>query len=362
MRQTVSRDILRKWLHWLAAAVVAGAAAGCRSPGPTPGAAAAILPKLLDGDVVLMRGMSPESALFAWHPRYHGPYSHAAVFLRDEEGRSRLLHINGAKLRLIPAERVLRSPGLVCILRRRGVSAENNPVAPAVHRYARERGKVPSAFAEKGAAWNRKAEGYTCLAIINVIYRESGLSPPFAPGEPHPMAFFRDWLGRVSDAPYEREPSVNSILENADFRVIRAAPDTVPVRIELYDALADEIFGVFAAGYDLRPPPPVSRFNLRLLRLFGVISASKAPFAAARVQYRRILLRMERIIAAGGGFDRLPLDPEERRRYFSRVFDAISSDYFTTPPGGLAPRPLVDGGRVRHDAAKTRANRAGCRP
>jgi len=351
-------------LHCLAAAVLIGAAAGCRSLGLAREKAPPIPSDLLDGDVVLMRGMAPESALFAWHPRYRGPYSHAAVFLRSEEGRPCILHINGAKLRLTDLEEVWRAPGRVCVLRHRNVSAEDNPLAPVVRRYARERDRIPSAFAEEGAAWNRRARGYVCLAVINLMYRDAGLSPPFAPGTSHPLAFFRDWLDGASDAPYEREPNVNSVLHNPEFRIVHAwtAPATPTARLQMYDAVAAGIARKLAAGYDIRPPPVASRLNLRLFELLGFISPWEAPFAGARVQYRRMLLRMERIVEAGGGFDRLPLAPEERRRYFSRIFHAISADYFITPPGGLRPRPLVDGDRVRRDRAERGAIRAGCGP
>ncbi len=316
------------------------AACGCRSL-PFPRRKAPLPPlatdKLLDGDVFLTRSPSAFSAVFAWHPRFKGPYSHAALFYRRPgDGKSMLLHISG-RLSVSPLEETLPRFARVRVLRHRRVGSDRNPLRGVIIPYdSREcRERVPSLFDPQ----NRRREagdrgGYTCVAFANTVYEKAGLDPPFAPGLSDPIGAFLDWYAGKPGTTAGRQVSPNSPLYNPHFRTVLTwrNPRVSDKWLDTTDAIVSAGAEKLRQGYEFRPPPVSSRTWFGLLAALGRLSDIERRLGTLRIQYMRLVMRVLREL------DRrklhghpLPADREERRKAVCEIFDAVFTEYMVLP-------------------------------
>ncbi len=238
----------------LAAAFALATAAGCRTL-PLQGLRNASAPSAsawLDGDILLTRSPAPEAALFAQNPRFPGPYSHAAVFYHDAAGNPRVLHIHG-DLATTSLPEFLAGAAKLAVWRHVAVSRRHNPLTPAIRAYTGPRRKsVPSLF-----SWKRHASGplYTCVTLVNLIYREAGLDQPFAGTSNRPDQVFLRFYRAGDPSALHALPCANSVLGNPRFQRIASwtNPSIAPERLLLADIAAERLMAAFRRGLRFRP-------------------------------------------------------------------------------------------------------------
>ena len=312
---------------------------GCRSLSRLGGKAA--LPpfpseKLLDGDVLVTRSPSLLSPVYAWHPRYHGPYSHAALFYRRPgDGTPMLLQISGP-LSVVPLEKALPSFARIRVLRDRHVQPEHNPLKEYVRQYhsAEYREQVPSLFDPANRKEGSSRLGFTCVGFANEVYKEAGLAPPFAPGLPDPVVDFLQWYDGEPGHPPVRRTSPNSALYMPDLITVATwrNPRVSDAYLDELDEITRDIAEQLRVGYVFRPPPLGSRAWFGLLASVKGLNRVERQLGPLRIQYLRLVRRVRSEISQCDLHGTpLSTDPGERQKQIRHIFHEVATAYMVLP-------------------------------
>ncbi|NOY82290.1 MAG: hypothetical protein GXP31_14925 [Kiritimatiellaeota bacterium] len=250
-----------------------------------------------------------------------------------------LLHISGDALKVTPLEDMFRGLARIRVLRHRQVMPSDNPLAPVVRAWVKDRlGEIISVYAPPETGIGR----FSCVGFVDEIYRQSGLDPPFAPGEDDPVRFLLAWYDRKTSKGLAAVISANSALSNPNFRTVRTwkAPRFQLIVSEIADAVIELTVSDLARGFDVRPAPFGSRWRIRILGALGVESPAMGRLDLFRIQYLRLVQRIERALVrqARNGHP-LPEASDARRNAIRETYNAVRKDYLYLPVGA-DPRPL----------------------
>ncbi len=285
---------------------------------------------LREGDIFLTRGGDPISAVLAWHVATPGPYSHSGVFFRDENGVPLLMNIQRNGMVVAPLSEALLSYARVAIFRSKeeGPSARNlGRILRSWHEKNRENHVESDLSLRKMAKQNNS---FSCVTLVNEIYKESHLVPPFVMESHAPIDRWIQWANGKSGMELEKMPTANSLLSNSMFQEVFTweNPHASQRRVNVYDVVADQAYQYMLSGDKFRSPRWAQRAWIRSLRVFGVIDKKSSFLMGMKAVFTEYAFKVHRAYCFRAQKGSIGEDAlEEEVRYLCNVY---KEDYFVS--------------------------------
>jgi len=294
--------------------------------------------ELYEGDVILTRGTAPVSALLARGiAAVPGPYSHSGIFFRDEQGVPQLMNIQQNGMVIAPLARTLPYYARVAVFRHQSVSAASRRLGEAARRWQAENraSRVQQALSLRKIA--EQQNSFSCVTLINKIYEESDLDPPFVIDEPKVINRWIEWINSRSGWSLEKMPTANSLLTHPHFQQVVAweHPDAPQNLIQVYDIVADQSCRYLHAGERPRRPRMAERIRVGTLQTCGVVDEKTAFLMEVKAMFTKYAMKVYK----GWLFleQRHPREDETLEQRVRKLCDVYKERYFEPFDGVSLP-------------------------
>ena len=102
----------------------------------------------------------------------------------------------------------------------------------------------------------KQNNSFSCVTLVNEIYKESHLVPPFVMESHAPIDRWIQWANGKSGMELEKMPTANSLLSNSMFQEVFTweNPHASQRRVNVYDVVADQAYQYMLSGDKFRSP------------------------------------------------------------------------------------------------------------
>ena len=284
---------------------------------------------LREGDLIIVRSVDFESALSARHIA-EGGYSHSMILARDAHGRARLLQAHRGGIQALAFPAALDDFARAAVLRLRNADSDTAArLGAAARGWMARPDRRRFVFHLDVTEDDAPRRMLNCVSLLNIVYRDAGLPPPFVRREPRRADAWTAEAIRVAGFDFMARPAPADALDHPAFETIATGWNPRFDRTQLagMDELADVLRDLVTAGFRPRAPPFFTRLLVRATkRLRGFPDATR-ELAEARATILDFANRVEE--ALDRHLRRHPDADADRVRAMTRRYaESVAHRYF----------------------------------